>query len=113
MQWLKKQINSEITATHTVTFDCTIQKNPLKRAKSLVITSKTVITHICDYESNKPMHTKTNVKEAIARSKNIMQRNAENGSTLSQYKTYKYYKENPALTIWESIEKIFKDCGLL
>lgn len=31
---------------------------------------------------------------------------------LQQYKGYKYYRENPALSIWESIEKILKDCNL-
>lgn len=55
--WLQKQINSETSSTHTVTLDCPVQKNPLKRAKSLVVTGKTVITHVCDYESNEDVHT--------------------------------------------------------
>jgi hypothetical protein len=54
-----------------------------------------------------------NVINAINRAKGIMQRNKENGYTLHQYKGYKYYKENPSLTIWEAIEKILKDCGLM
>jgi len=53
------------------------------------------------------------VKEAVERSKDIMQRNADNGLVLQQYKGYKYYRENPSLLIWESIEKILGDCGLL
>lgn len=57
LQWLQKKINSEMTSKHTVTLDCPIQKNPLKRAKSLIVTGKTVITHICDYESNEEVHT--------------------------------------------------------
>ncbi len=54
-----------------------------------------------------------NVRNAIQRSKTIMQRNQEVGYILHQYKNYKYYKENPALSIWESIEKILRECRLL
>lgn len=195
--WLQKRINNETAAKYTVTLDCPIQKNPLKRAKSLVVTGKTVITHIFDYESNEEVHTTQfyealdamrkseslgkqityqldysnftfelwmvlhmmdcngslthrkdylvpinraynenfqsldqykqeanfgrilgkitldEVKEAIIRAKNIMQRNAENNLTLYKYKRYKFYKENPALSIWEAIEKIFNDCKIL
>ena len=50
---------------------------------------------------------------AINRSKVIMQKNMENGLVLQQYKGYRYYRENPALSVWESIEKILKDCELL
>ena len=46
------------------------------------------------------------VKDAIERSKTIMQRNDENKLVLHQYKGYQYYKENPSLSIWESIEII-------
>ncbi len=53
------------------------------------------------------------VKEAIDRSKAIMQRNGENGLVLQQYKGYRYYRENPSLSVWESIEKILKGCELL
>ena len=52
------------------------------------------------------------VREAIRRSKAIMEKNCESGYTLIQERTYKYYKENPSLSIWESIENILKECGL-
>lgn len=55
--WLQKLINTEATAKYTVALDCPIQKNPLKRAKSLIIMEKAVITHICDYESDEEVHT--------------------------------------------------------
>ncbi|MDO5416973.1 MAG: hypothetical protein Q4F29_07230 [Lachnospiraceae bacterium] len=55
----------------------------------------------------------SNVIDAVNRAKIIMQRNAENGYTQHQYKGYRYYKENPALAIWEIIEKILRDCGLI
>jgi len=195
--WLQKQINSETTAKYTVTLDCPIQKNPLKRAKSLVVTGKTVITHIFDYESDQEVHTTQfykvldlmkqseslgkqikyqlgysnftfelwmvlhkmdydgshadrkdyldpinrayeehfeslghykheanfnrilskitldEVKEAIIRSKRIMQRNKDDGLILLEYRGYNFYKENPSLAIWEAIEKILKDCKII
>ena len=55
----------------------------------------------------------SNVISAIERSKKIMQRNNENGYKLCEYKGYKYYRENPSLAVWESIEKILKDCELI
>lgn len=56
--WLQNKINDTETAQYKVSFDCPVQKNPLKRAKSLVVTSKTVIYHISDYESDEPTHVR-------------------------------------------------------
>lgn len=57
--------------------------------------------------------TLNNVRQAISRSKAIMQKNSEDpGHIPQQYKGYKYYRENPSLSIWESIERILKDCNL-
>lgn len=53
------------------------------------------------------------VREAIRRAKSIMQNNHTDGLVLQQYKGYRYYRENPSLSIWETIEKILKDCHLL
>lgn len=53
------------------------------------------------------------VIDAINRSKEIMQRNKDNGYILQQYKGYKYYSENPSLAIWEVIEKILQECDLI
>lgn len=54
-----------------------------------------------------------NVVEAISRAKNIRKKNEDNGYTLHNYKGYRFYKENPALEIWCSIEAILKDCNLI
>ena len=54
-----------------------------------------------------------NVIEAVDRAKAIMEINKQNGYTLHRYKGYCYYKENPSLTVWEVIEKILINCGLL
>lgn len=190
------KINAETTANYTLSLDCPIQKDPVKRAKPLIVTRKTDITHVFDYESNDDVLTERfkmtldrmkqaqslgkqikyyngysnftfelwmvlhkidcngslshrrqyityinsaynekfevldqykheanfkrvlgklsldNVKDAIERSKKIMQRNQECGYTLQQYRAYYYYKENPSLYIWGAIEKILRDCGL-
>ena len=194
--WLQEKINKEPAAKHKVSIDSKIQ-NPIKRAKSINVLTKTEIIHVFDYESNDEAHTvqfmktldslkgtsklgkqikyqpgysnftfelwmvlhkaecnaplvhrrqyldpinkaygekfenldqykhEANFKRvlgkislpdviaAINRSKVIMQKNMENGLVLQQYKGYRYYRENPALSVWESIEKILKDCELL
>lgn len=53
------------------------------------------------------------VVQAIQRSQKLMQDKEDNGSRLSEYKGYKYYKDNPALTIYQAVEKILKECGLI
>lgn len=52
------------------------------------------------------------VIQAICRAKTIMQSNPDLGYRQQQYKGYCYYRENPSLTIWESVETILVDCGL-
>ena len=57
--------------------------------------------------------TFNDVRQAVRRSKTIMQINQENGYVLHQYKGYRYYIENPSLSICEIVEKIMNECGLL
>lgn len=57
--------------------------------------------------------TLTDVIRAIGRAKGIMQCKSGDRHTLHQYKGFKYYPENPSLSIYESIESILKDCRLL
>ncbi|MDD4532205.1 MAG: RloB family protein [Bacilli bacterium] len=57
--------------------------------------------------------TLEHVRAAVQRSNAIMKRNQESGYILHEYKRYKYYKENPALSIWEPLEKILRECELL
>ncbi len=54
-----------------------------------------------------------NVRTAIERSKSIMDGKRANGDSQEQFMGFKYYKENPALTIWESVEEILCECELL
>lgn len=53
------------------------------------------------------------VVQAIRRSKAIMERCEEKGFKPQQYRKYKYYKENPSLSVWEQIERILQDCEIL
>jgi len=55
----------------------------------------------------------SNVREAIKRAKNIMSNNEKNNLPSERYKGFCYCKDNPSLSIWESVEKILKDCELL
>lgn len=54
--WLQGKINSEPAARHKVSIDSKIQ-NPIKRAKSINMLTKTEIIHVFDYESNDEVHT--------------------------------------------------------
>lgn len=57
--------------------------------------------------------TLQDVIAAVQRSKAIMQRNEENGFVLQQHGRYKFYRENPSLSLWEVVYKILKECGIL
>ncbi len=197
LKWLQSLINETPESVFKVSFDCPVEKNPLKRAKSIVVTGKTDIYHISDYESDEDVHVREfretmdrmkkakdlgkqinykfgysnltfdlwivlhkancngslahrrlylpyinsaycenfenmdeykqennfkrilnqltlgNVKDAVDRAKEIMKRNAENGYSLQEYKGYRYYKENPSLTVWEVIERVLMECQLV
>lgn len=77
LKWLQDRINEKQEAVYKVSLDCPVQKNPLKRAKSLVVTGKTEVWHISDYESDEPIHVKQftetmdNMKEAKSLGKQI------------------------------------------
>ena len=57
--------------------------------------------------------TLDNVRQAVRRAKVIMRKNEEMGYRLQEYKGYRYYKENPSLSLWEQIERILRDCKVL
>lgn len=53
--------------------------------------------------------TLDDVHSAINRAKFIMNTNKNNGYTECEYKGYKFYTENPSLSIFEHLEKILPD----
>ena len=53
------------------------------------------------------------IRLAILRSKRIMAMRKANGDREIAYCTYKYYRDNPANTVWQGIEHILKECELL
>lgn len=77
LEWLQKTINACSTSSSKVVFECPVQPNPLKMAKNIVITSKTEIYHLSDYESDEPIHVKEfqetmdNMKKACSVGKQI------------------------------------------
>ena len=58
LEWLRDLINSTDEAQRRVSIDCKVEKNPVKYAKSVNIMTKTTVYHLCDYESNEPIHVK-------------------------------------------------------
>ncbi len=50
------------------------------------------------------------VKEAIKRAEAITMNNSE--KTPVQYKGYKYYKDNPSISVHEAVKKILTVCGI-
>lgn len=52
------------------------------------------------------------VIEAVERGRIIMENCAKN-SAIKEYKGYKFYDENPSLSIHEIVARILKECGLM
>jgi hypothetical protein len=53
-----------------------------------------------------------NVMDAVCRAQKIASINQENGYKIQSYKGFSYYRENPSLSIWKSVDSILSDCGL-
>ena len=53
------------------------------------------------------------VKEAIRRADYISENNRCNKRMMIQYKGYRYYKDNPSLSIHEVVKKIMSECGVI
>ena len=51
LMWLKDRINEWEQSCFQVVIDCKIEKDPLRCAKKMIITSQTEIWHLSDYES--------------------------------------------------------------
>lgn len=77
LKWLQNLINNTEKSVCKVSIDCPVKKDPLKHAKSLVVTRKIEVYHFFDYESNEPVHVQrfqdamTNMKKAEQLGKQI------------------------------------------
>jgi hypothetical protein len=58
LEKLQSMINTSQESKYIVNFECPVQKNPVKRAKTAIITGKVNIYHIFDYESSDAIHQK-------------------------------------------------------
>lgn len=96
LKWLQDTINKTPEAKLKVSFDCPVQKNPLKRAKSLVVTGKTDIYHISDYESDEPIH----VKEF----RDVMD-NMKKAKEIGKQINYKFGYTNLTFDLWIILHK--------
>ena len=99
LEWLQDQINNAPEAVSKVSFNKQIQKDPLKRAKSLAITDKVEIWHLSDYESSEEVHAK--------QFRETMDRMADTKSLKKQI-TYKFGYSNFTFDLWMILHKM--DC---
>lgn len=100
LQWLRDKINETEEAAYEVSFNCPVQKNPLKRAKSITVTNKTEIWHLFDYESDEPVH--------IQRFKETMD-NMKSAQSLGKQIVYKLGYSNLTFDLWIILHKA--DCN--
>ncbi|MBQ9010115.1 MAG: RloB domain-containing protein, partial [Clostridia bacterium] len=98
LEWLQDQINNA-PGTSKVSFNKQIQKDPLKRAKSLPITDKVEIWHLSDYESSDDVHVMqfTETMDRMAMTKN-----------LTKQVVYKFGYSNLTFDLWMILHKM--DC---
>lgn len=96
LEWLRYIINECEEATYKVSFDVQVQKNPLKRAKSLSVTGKTEIWHLSDYESDEPIHVKQFTETMD---------NMKSASNLGKQISYKLGYTNLTFDLWIILHK--------
>ena len=195
-EWLRDQINACPSRSYDAVIEARVQQSPKKFYKSVNKKTTPMVFHICDVESNEPIHvekfqrilsemrearlqkgitynlgysnfafelwmvlhkldcngplthrrnylepiqrafgerfedldhykqedafkrclrklTLENVKSAIRRAEAITSVNEDNGKALIKYKSYAYYRDNPALSIHVAVKQILRECGLL
>lgn len=96
LDWLKDEINKCEEAAFKVSFDASIQKNPIKRAKSLSVTGKTEIWHLSDYESDDPIHVRQFTETMD---------NMKKASGLGKQISYKFGYSNLTFDLWIILHK--------
>lgn len=97
---MENLINATDEAFYKVSFNCPVQKNPLKRAKTMTVTDKTEIYHLSDYESDEPIHVQE-FKETMD--------NMKKAKELGKQITYKFGYSNLTFDLWMVLHK--NDCN--
>ena len=102
LEWLQKTINDMDEALFKVNFDCKIEKNPMKRARSITIPTneKIEIYHISDYESSDDIHTKQFIETMD---------NLKEAKKLGKQINYKFGYTNFTFDLWIILHK--SDCN--
>lgn len=96
LKWLQNLINETTESAYKVSFDCPVQKNPLKRAKSIVVTGKTDIYHLSDYESDDEVHVRE-FRETMDKMKQA--------KNLGKQINYKFSYTNLTFDLWIVLHK--------
>lgn len=96
LKWLQDLINSTEQSQYKVSIDCQVQKDPLKRAKSLTAIGETTICHLSDYESSEPIHVEQ-FHTAMDRMKKA--------TTLGKHITYQFGYSNFTFDLWIVLHK--------
>ncbi len=96
-EWIENLINTNEVADFKVSINCKVEKNPMKYAKSISIVRKTVIYHLCDYESDEPIH----VKRFIDTMDNLKLVRGIRGKQLA----YKFDYSNLTFDLWIILHK--------
>lgn len=99
-KWLEKVINNTEASVYSVSFHCPVQSNPYKHAKSIVITGKTEIYHISDYESSEPIHEQSFLSTID---------NMKKVKNIGRQITYKFGYSNLTFDLWMILHK--SDCN--
>lgn len=97
LKWLQDKINSTDESAYYVSLDCPVQKNPLKRVKSMVVTGKTDIWHISDYESDEQIH--------VNEFKTLMD-NMKASQSLGKQIKYRLGYSNLTFDLWIAMHKV-------
>ncbi len=100
LKWLQDLINANEKSLYKVSIDYPIKKNPLKHAKSLVVTRRTEIYHFFDYESDDEIHVQC-FRDAMDQMKKV--------KSLGKQITYKSGYSNFTFDLWIILHMI--DCN--
>lgn len=99
LKWLEKSINGS-DCKYSVSFSVKVQKDPLSFVKGLCIQEKTIIFHLCDYESDETCH-----QQQFERTMSRMRESEKQGKCVA----YRLGYSNFTFDLWIVLHKM--DCN--